>query len=65
MVNEFICKCEQCGEWFRKKDCLLVDEKYFDQNTLTWKQWTEWYCKDCQKSWEYAFHGRDNNLVPY
>ena len=27
MKNEFICECDQCGEWFRKKDCLFCEEK--------------------------------------
>jgi len=56
MKNEFICECDQCGEWFRKKDCLFCEEKPLGPR---------YYCKDCQKSWESAYDGYDNNLVQY
>ena len=65
MENQFTCKCDQCDEWFRKKDCLLIDEKDFNQITLTLQQRRDWYCKDCQKSWKFAYDGCDNNLVQY
>ena len=51
MENQFTCKCHQCGEWFRKKDCLLVDEDDINQITQKLQHYRLWFCKVCQESW--------------